>query len=101
MPPANGPKRRNFDLRAQLRDVPLLRQMKRSIANFEIEHELRDYRASETTQKAMIASWKLLQAQGIILPLEEVGFSRFSEFEEDGHLLYLLTLAGTESRTVV
>ena len=37
----------------------------------------------------------------MILPLDQVGFSRFSEFEEDGHLLYLLTLAGSVSRTVV
>ena len=39
--------------------------------------------------------------EGVILPLDQVGFSRFSEFEEDGHLLYLLTLAGSGSRTVV
>jgi hypothetical protein len=59
------------------------------------------YRQSEVAQKSLIATWKQLQASGVILPLEQVGFSRFSEFEEDGHLLYLLTLAGSASRTVV
>ena len=45
------------------------------------------YRGSDVAQKSLIASWKQLQAAGVILPLEQVGFSRFSEFEEDGHLL--------------
>lgn len=86
---------------ARLRKVPVLRQIKRKIVQFAQGPEETIYRNSEVAQKALVASWKQLQASGVILPLDQVGFSRFSEFEEDGHLLYLLTLAGSTSRTVV
>lgn len=86
---------------ARLRKVPMLRQFKRKLVQFAQGHEETIYRHSEVAQKSLIASWKQLQAAGVILPLDQVGFSRFSEFEEDGHLLYLLTLAGSRSRTVV
>ena len=87
--------------KARLRTVSLLRSVKRRIVEFARGSEDVIYRQSEVAQKNLIASWKLLQASGVILPFDQVGFSRFSEFEEDGHLLYLLTLAGSESRTVV
>jgi hypothetical protein len=86
---------------ARLRRLSLLRNLKRKLIQFERGHEEAIYRGSDVAQKSLIASWKQLQATGVILPLEQVGFSRFSEFEEDGHLLYLLTLAGSASRTVV
>jgi hypothetical protein len=79
----------------------LLRSVKRKLVELARGSEEVIYRQSEVAQKSLIASWKQLQASGVILPLEQVGFSRFSEFEEDGHLLYLLTLAGSKSRTVV
>jgi hypothetical protein len=86
---------------ARLRGVSLLRAIKRRLVEFTRGSEEIIYRQSEVAQKALIASWKQLQASGVILPLDQVGFSRFSEFEEDGQLLYLLTLAGSESRAVV
>jgi hypothetical protein len=86
---------------ARLRAMPLLRAIKRRLMEFARGSEDIIYRQSEVAQKNLIASWKQLQASGVILPLDQVGFSRFSEFEEDGHLLYLLTLAGSKSRTVV
>lgn len=86
---------------ARLRKVPMLRQIKRRLVHFARAPEEAIYRSSDVAQKSLIASWKQLQAAGVILPLDQVGFSRFSEFEEDGHLLYLLTLAGAKSRTVV
>jgi hypothetical protein len=86
---------------ALLRGVPMLRRIKRKLVQFAQGSEEAIYRHSEVAQKTLIASWKQLQAAGVILPLDQVGFSRFSEFEEDGHLLYLLTLAGSTSRTVV
>ena len=86
---------------ARLRAVPLLRSIKRRLVEFLRGSEDIIYRQSEVAQKNLIASWKQLQASGVILPLDQVGFSRFSEFEEDGHLLYLLTLAGSKSRAVV
>jgi hypothetical protein len=86
---------------ARMRAVPLLRSIKRRLVEFARGSEEIVYRQSEVAQKSLIASWRQLQASGVILPLDQVGFSRFSEFEEDGQLLYLLTLAGSKSRTVV
>jgi hypothetical protein len=97
-----GPGRQLFDAAvSRLRRVPMLRQIKRKLMQFAQGEEEAIYRHSEVAQRALIASWKQLQASGVILSLDQVGFSRFSEFEEDGHLLYLLTLAGSTSRTVV
>jgi hypothetical protein len=84
-----------------LRGVSLLRSIKRRLVEFARGPEDIIYRQSEVAQKNLIATWKQLQASGVILPLDQVGFSRFSEFEEDGQLLYLLTLAGSKSRAVV
>jgi hypothetical protein len=86
---------------AHLRGVPMLRQIKRKLMQSAHGFEETIYRQSDVAQKNLIASWKQLQASGVILPLDQVGFSRFSEFEEDGYLLYLLTLAGSTSRAVV
>jgi hypothetical protein len=86
---------------ARLRGVALLRSVKRRLVEFSRGPEDIIYRQSDVAQKNLIASWKQLQASGVILPLDQVGFSRFSEFEEDGQLLYLLTLAGPKSRAVV
>jgi hypothetical protein len=86
---------------ARLRGVSLLRAIKRRLVEFTRGSEEIIYRQSEVAQKNLIASWKQLQASDVILPLDQVGFSRFSEFEEDGQLLYLLTLAGSKSRAVV
>src|ERR1700761_8717094 len=101
--PASQPARRPlFDaMMARLRGVALLRSVKRRMVEFARGPEEAIYRTSEVAQKNLVATWKQLQASGVILPLDQVGFSRFSEFEEDGHLLYLLTLAGSVSRTVV
>lgn len=94
--------RQLFDaLTARLRGVAMLRRIKRRLVQSVHGFEETIYRHSDVAQKNLIASWKQLQASGVILPLDQVGFSRFSEFEEDGHLLYLLTLAGSTSRTVV
>ncbi len=87
--------------KARLRAVPSLRSIKRRLVEMARGSEDIVYRQSDVAQKNLVASWRQLQASGVILPLDQVGFSRFSEFEEDGHLLYLLTLAGSTSRTVV
>jgi len=94
--------RRLFDAaKTHLRAVSWLRSIKRRLVETARGSEDVIYRQSEVAQKSLIASWKQLQASGVILPLDQVGFSRFSEFEEDGHLLYLLTLAGSTSKAVV
>jgi hypothetical protein len=101
-PARSSPARQLWDgVFARLRKVPVLRQIKRKLVQFARGPEEVIYRQSEVAQKGLIACWKQLQASGVILPLDQVGFSRFSEFEEDGQLLYLLTLAGSASRTVV
>src|SRR6201994_4817249 len=101
-PTNQAPARPLFDaVIARLRGVPVLRRIKRRLVQSAQGSEEVIYRHSDVAQKGLIASWRQLQAAGVILPLDQVGFSRFSEFEEDGHLLYLLTLAGSASRTVV
>jgi hypothetical protein len=100
--PRAAPGRQLFGaVSSRLRKVAWLRQIKRKFVQLARAPEEATYRNSDVAQKGLIASWKQLQASGVILPLDQVGFSRFSEFEEDGHLLYLLTLAGSTSRTVV
>jgi hypothetical protein len=88
-------------LRARLRDVAALRRLKRRFSEPNPRIEEAQFRASDVAQKQLVAQWKGLHADGTVLSLDQVGFSRFSEFEEDGQLLYLLTLAGMQSRVVV
>jgi hypothetical protein len=87
-------------LRRRLRTVRLLRDARRAAAALR-RGTLDDWRQADVAQKALVAQWRQLHAAGVVLPLDQVGFSRFSEFEEDGILLYLMTLAGARSRTVV
>lgn len=88
-------------LKTWLRRSSMLRRLKRALTHPLDAFEEMTYRTSDVAQKNLVATWRSLQAAGVILPLDQVGFSRFSEFEEDGQLLYLLTLAGAQSRTVV
>ena len=60
-----------------------------------------EYRSNEIAQASIVASWEVLEGMNKHLPLEEVGFQCFSEFEEDGMLLYLFTVLGHGNRTVV
>lgn len=87
-------------IRGAARQVPAFRRAKRALSAIGGPIDP-DYAASEVAQKALVASWRQLAADGVVLPLDQVGFSRFSEFEEDGMILYLMTLAGTTNRTVV
>ena len=56
---------------ARLRAVPLLRSIKRRLVAFARGSEDIVYRQSEVAQKNLIASWKQLQASGVILPLDQ------------------------------
>ncbi len=46
----------------------------------------------EIAQRNLIATWCHCLKAGIVLPLDQVGFRTFSQFEEDGILLYLFTV---------
>ncbi|TWU41188.1 hypothetical protein Q31b_26270 [Novipirellula aureliae] len=78
----------------------------------QVEHEL-DKHANDQTeyhraspavqiaQRNLVATWKAQAQAGIIHALDDVGFRNFSQFEEDGILLYLMTVLGSPSRTFV
>lgn len=74
-----------------------LRRLAGVMDNIEVEA----FRISDVTQKSLVAMWTLAIKQGVRLPLDQVGFRAFSQFEEDGILLYLFTLIGTSSKVVV
>ena len=59
-----------------LRQVPMLRRIKRQFLRLGEGPEQAIYRHSEVAQKGLMASWRQLQAAGVILPLDQVGFSR-------------------------
>lgn len=56
---------------------------------------------NQMAQRNLVATWKQSLAAGVNLPFCEVGFRNYSQFEEDGLLLYLLTAIGSPNRTFV
>ena len=57
--------------------------------------------SNDVGQKILVTSWLNLCRQGVVLPLHQVGFKVFSQFEEDGILLYLFTIVGVTNARVV
>jgi hypothetical protein len=85
----------------QLRRVESIRSLARAIRSLSADRNPTDFRAAEVAQASLVAQWKALADAGVLLDLADVGFQNFSEFEEDGVLLYLFTILGTTNRTVV
>lgn len=86
----------------------VLKEKLRNWLRFELEQEFDKHvdrgrwsPATQIAQRNLIATWKQCRASGTVLPLSDVGFRVFSQFEEDGILLYILTLIGSESRTFI
>lgn len=59
--------------------------------------------AEQQMQRSLVNQYKLALAQGHTLydDISDAGFRCYSEYEEDGIILYLLSLVGTPSRVVV
>ena len=75
-----------------------------STVRTELEEHTSSQRWSPTTQIAqrdLIATWRLCRAAGTLPSLSEVGFRVFSQFEEDGILLFIFTLVGARNRVFV
>lgn len=58
---------------------------------------------SQQKQKQLISQWTLASKQNIKLfdDIKNAGFRCYSQFDEDGIILYLLTLVGIKNNTVV
>ena len=75
-----------------------------SVANeFELERGGVLLHNEATAQKALMQSYRLLAAQSpATLPrFDDVGFRKYSQFEEDGILLYIFSLVPPLNRTCV
>ena len=53
------------------------------------------------TQTLLALKYRELAAAGVVLPFPEVGFSNFSQTDEDGILHYIFSLVGTTDRRCV
>lgn len=58
---------------------------------------------NQQKQKQLISQWKMAFKQNIKLfdDVKDVGFRCYSQFDEDGIILYLLTLVGNKNKIVV
>lgn len=86
---------------SRLRASQPLRDMKRAARHALFGMDTESHGAIDVAQKQLVATWRGLAAQGVILPFDQVGFQVRSGDEEDGLLLYILTLVGSTNRTVV
>lgn len=81
-----------------------LREWFHAIVQQEVDRVMEGIRSSPTVeiaQRNLVATWRQCLKDGIVLPLDQVGFRTFSQFEEDGILLYLFTVLGAPNRTFV
>ena len=81
-----------------------LREWFHAIVQQEVDRVPEAIRASPAVQIAqcnLVATWKQCLQAGLVLPLDQVGFRTFSQFEEDGILLYLFTVLGASNRTFI
>jgi hypothetical protein len=85
-------------LKRQLRSLtrPLLNEIELDRGSVFLNNEA-------AAQKALMQNYRLLAAQGVdCLPtLKDVGFRKYSQFEEDGMLLYVFSLIVPLNRTCV
>jgi hypothetical protein len=88
-------------IKDRLRGLTHLRLAKRIVRSALAEPRVEGFAARDIGQKQLIATWKDLHTRGLVLDWPDVGFQNHSEFEEDGHLLYIFSLAGTTNRTLV
>ena len=79
---------------------PLYQRMIAPIVNACESHELKD---EAVAQKTLMQQYRLLASRGDgwLPSMKDVGFRKYSEFEEDGILLYLFSLIPPINRTCV
>ncbi len=82
----------------------LLRRVSRPLVNeLELDRGSVFLHNEPAAQKALMQSYRLLASQGVDrLPrFDDVGFRKYSQFEEDGILLYIFSLISPVNRTCV
>jgi len=73
-----------------------------NIGLLDIKEDIRTNVVTKIAQNKLFLYYKELAAKGEFLPkLKDVGFRCFSQFEEDGLLLYIFALIGTKKKTFV
>ncbi len=57
--------------------------------------------STQIAQRQSFLKYRHWKSKGIVMPLEETGFRVFSQYEEDGKLLYILAILGMRNKTFV
>ncbi len=84
--------------------IRLIKSVLRKIGNNLFSIETRDERLDlihQQNQVQIVQTFKSAIANGNVPIIEEVGFKLFSQFEEDGILLYLFTILGSKTKIFV
>lgn len=72
-------------------------KLKFALQSWRYRHRLSP--AAGLPQTQLLVQYRQMQQQGHLLPLADTGFRVFSQFEEDGLLLYIFSLIGMGQRT--
>ena len=80
--------------------IRLLKPLKRFYYQFSFDWLKRDS-LHQQLQVQMLNQYRLLKYQNNLPPLSETGFRVYSQFEEDGLLLYIFAVIGFQSKKVV
>lgn len=89
-------------MKSLIKQLPIMSQLlklRRRASRFLAQYE--SCAGTQEIQALLKMTYKSYKAEGIKPSFQDVGFRRYSQFEEDGILLFIFSLIGEESRKVV